>query len=319
MDTSTLWYLLAGCFALGMLHGIVPDEHTWPITFAYSVGTTTGRGGIRSGAWFSLAFTAQRALMSVIVYLALVAALGIWGFNLATQNSVNGPVYIAVGAAMAIAGYLILTDKIPHFHPFMRVSKRDLARHTNANGTVKNPSATVPTHWCVIHGFISGFGTDSGVLSTWIYLVTLPFLVSNGLWPLGWVPGALFGLGTFVVLMFIGFFFGETLQLSKRLGPNRIAHFGRLVGARTLLLGGLVFLAFGPIYWSGLYSQYLGSVDPGQFTVILILVVLAVPLMILTWRGVRKLPREFPWAISSPPPPLGSNPPAEAPSGDGGR
>ena len=66
MDAGTLEYLLAGCFGLGLLHGIVPDEHTWPITFAYSVGTTTGRGGIRAGAWFSLAFTAQRAMMSVI-------------------------------------------------------------------------------------------------------------------------------------------------------------------------------------------------------------------------------------------------------------
>ena len=294
MDSGTLFYLLTGCFALGMLHGVIPDEHTWPITFAYSVGTTTGRGGIRSGAWFSLAFTAQRALMSAIVYLALVAALGFWGFNLATNDSVNGPVYIAVGAAMAIAGWLILTDRIPHFHPLMRVSKRDLEKHTSAQIPDSTSRGTVPTHWCVIHGFISGFGTDSGILSTWIYLVTIPFLVTNGLWGIGWLPGALFGLGTFVVLMFVGFFFGEALQLSKRAGPNRIAQFGRLVGARTLLLGGLVFLAFGPLYWAGVYDQYLGSIDPGQFTVILILVVLAVPLMFLTWREVRRLPRDFP-------------------------
>jgi sulfite exporter TauE/SafE len=232
--------------------------------------------------------------MSAIVYLALVAALGFWGFNLATNDSVNGPVYIAVGAAMAIAGWLILTDRIPHFHPLMRVSKRDLEKHTSAQIPDSTSRGTVPTHWCVIHGFISGFGTDSGILSTWIYLVTIPFLVTNGLWGIGWLPGALFGLGTFVVLMFVGFFFGEALQLSKRAGPNRIAQFGRLVGARTLLLGGLVFLAFGPLYWAGVYDQYLGSIDPGQFTVILILVVLAVPLMFLTWREVRRLPRDFP-------------------------
>jgi len=302
VDTATLGYLLAGCFGLGMLHGIIPDEHTWPITFAYSVGTTTGRGGIRSGAWFSLAFTCQRALMSMIVYLALAAAIGIWGFNLATQDtSVNGPVYIAVGAAMAIAGYLILKDKVPHFHPMMRLSRNDLAKHTNKDGTPKSPTGEVPTHWCVIHGFISGFGTDSGILSTWIYLLAIPFLVANGLWAVGWLPGTLFGLGTFVVLMFTGFFFGETLQIAKRVGPNRIAHFGRLVGARTLLLGGLAFIAFGPVYWTGWYNSNV-SFDPGAFVVILVLVAMAIPTMIYTWREVRALPRDFPTSVPAPTP-----------------
>ena len=34
--------------------------------------------------------------------------------------------------------------------------------------------------------------------------------------------------------------------------------------------------------------------DPGQFIVILILVAMAVPIMVLTWREVRRLPRDFP-------------------------
>lgn len=304
MDSATLWYLLAGCFALGMLHGVIPDEHTWPITFAYSVGTTTGRGGIRSGAFFSAAFTAQRAIMSMLVYLAISAAIGFWGFDLATQDtSVNGPIYICVGIAMAVAGFLILKEMIPHLHPLMRVSRRDLAKHTNADGTIRTPSGEVPVHWCIIHGFISGFGTDTGILSTWIYITTiLFFLVPNHLWYIGWLPGALFGLGTFLVLMFIGFFFGETLQLAKRVGPNRIAHFGRLVGARTLLYGGLAFVVFGPIYWSGWYNRNV-TFDPGSFIVILILVGMAVPIMIYTWREVRTLPAEFPTHLPAPDPP----------------
>lgn len=294
IDLGTLGVLLLGCFGLGLLHGTIPDEHTWPITFAYSIGTTTGRGGIRSGAWFSLAFTLQRAMMSVIVFLALAAAIGFWGFNLATADaSVNGPVYIAVGVAMAIAGYLILSDRIPHFHPMMRLSKEDLAKHTGPGHAPVDGS--VPTHWCLIHGFISGFGTDSGILSTWIYLLTLPFLVDHGLWQIAWLPGALFGVGTFLVLMFIGFFFGETLQIAKRLGPNRIAQFGRLVGARTLLLGGLAFVAFGPLYWSGWYTAHVG-LDAGSLIVILVLVGLAVPTMVVTWLQVRRLPRHLPGA-----------------------
>jgi sulfite exporter TauE/SafE len=292
--TVALWYLLAGCFGLGMLHGLVPDEHTWPITFAYSVGSTTGRGGMKSGAWFSLAFTVQRALMSMIVFLVFYAALGTWGLNLATADrSVNGPVYFLVGLAMAIAGFLILKDRIPHLHPFMALSRKDLSRHVDPKTPLVAPTGVVPTHWCVIHGFISGFGTDSSILSTWIYLTTIPVLASAGLWQVGWLPGALFGLGTFVVLMFIGFFFGETLQISKRVGPNRIAHFGRLVGARTLLYGGIAFMVFSPLYWSGWYSTNVGF-DPGQFIVILIMIGMFVPIGILTWLEVRTLPREFP-------------------------
>ncbi len=291
MDTGTLFYLLGGCLALGMLHGVIPDEHTWPITFAYSVGTTTGKGGVRAGGFFSLAFTAQRALMSALVFFALYVAASYFGFapSLATSDSVNGPVYIVVGLAMAIAGYLILTDRIPHFHPFLRVSKRDLARHTAPAGAPAPGGENVPVHWAIIHGFISGFGTDSGILSVWIYVYTIPFLVKNGLWQVGWLPGALFGLGTFVVLMLIGFFFGETLQVAKRWGTYRVAMFGRLVGARTLLLGGLVFIALGPPYYFGLADRL--PVDFGTFIVLLVLVAIAVPIMYFTWRQVRRMPR----------------------------
>ena len=291
MEWGTLWFLLAGCFGLGILHGLIPDEHTWPITFAYSVGTTTGRGGIKSASWFSMAFTAQRALMSTLVYLALSAAIGYWGFNLATEDTVvNGPIYICVGIAMAVAGYLILTNRVGHFHPFMRLSKNDLAKHTSTKGSASTSTGSVPTHWCIIHGFISGFGTDSGILSTWIYVTTiLLFLVPNHLWYISWLPGTLFGLGTFVVLMFVGFFFGQTLQVAKKFGPHRIAQFGRLVGARVLLLGGLVFIAFGPLYWSGWFQANV-SFDAGQFIVILVLIVIALPTMVFTWREVKKLP-----------------------------
>ncbi len=293
-DTGTLFLLLSGCFGLGILHGLIPDEHTWPITFAYSIGTTTGRGGVRAAAWFSAAFTAQRAMMSMIVYLALAEAIGAWGFNVATQDaSVNGPVYLAVGAAMAVAGYLILSNRVGHFHPFLRLSERDLAKHAGAPDGPPDERPTVPTHWCIIHGFISGFGTDSSILSTWVYITTIAlFLVPNRLWYIGWAPGLLFGLGTFLVLMLVGFFFGQTLQVAKRFGPNRIARFGRLVGARTLLYGGLAFLVLGPLYWSGWYGAHVG-VAAGEVVVILILVGMVVPTMLYTWREVQRLPRDL--------------------------
>ncbi|MGI0091332.1 MAG: hypothetical protein ACREBS_06450 [Nitrososphaerales archaeon] len=288
---TTLLYLFAGCLGLGMLHGVIPDEHTWPITFAYSVGTTTGKGGIRSAGFFSLAFTLQRAIMSQLVYFAVAVFL-------VSTDALNGPVYVVVGAAMAIAGYLILKNKVPHFHPLMRLSQQDLAKHTTSSAAKYEEKTNVPIHWCIIHGFISGFGVDSGALSTFIYLTTLPALAKLGLWEIGWIPGFLFGIGTFLVLMAVGFFFGETLQAARRFGTHRVAEFGRRVGARTLLFGGIVFMILGPPYYFGV-TNYI-PFDFGSFIVLIVLVAIAVPTMIYTWNEVRKIP-EIPSDMPSVP------------------
>jgi hypothetical protein len=51
---------LLTAFLLGVVHGVAPDEHTWPITFSYAVGSFSARKGMRSALAFSLAFTLQR-------------------------------------------------------------------------------------------------------------------------------------------------------------------------------------------------------------------------------------------------------------------
>jgi sulfite exporter TauE/SafE len=281
MNIDSILYLLVGCLALGMLHGVLPDEHTWPITFAYSVGTTTGKGGMKSGAFFAAAFTVQRAIMSQIVYFVV-------GFFLVSSDMLNGPVYAAVGVAMAIAGYLILSNRFRRFHPFLKFSKKDLSKHKKENKKLpESERLNVPVHWCIIHGFISGFGVDTGILSTFIYLTTLPALSAAGLWQIGWLPGALFGLGTFAVLMFIGFFFGKTLDIAKRFGAKRISEFGRLVGARILLFGGIIFMMFGPLYYFGIAQQI--PLDTGTLIVMLIMVGVAVPTMVYTWKEVKRM------------------------------
>ncbi|MGC8496638.1 MAG: hypothetical protein ACP5NL_01360 [Thermoplasmata archaeon] len=279
MIDNNLIYLLAGCFGLGMLHGVIPDEHTWPITFSYSVGTATGKGGMMAGAFFSLAFTTQRAIMSQIVYFAV-------GAFLVSSDLLNGPVYSVVGLVMAIAGYLILKNKMPHIHPFMNISRKDLAKHIPFNKPDKKSKLLVPVHWCLIHGFISGFGVDTGIFSVWIYLVTLPAMASAGLWMLGWLPGTLFGIGTFVILVLIGFIFGEVLQVSKKFNAQRIESFGRLVGARVLLFGGILFIALGPLYYLGV--DKLLSFDFGTFIILIVMIAIAVPIMAFTWHQLGK-------------------------------
>ena len=101
---------LATAFFLGMVHGITPDEHTWPITFNYAIGSYSVRGGFRAGLLFSLAFTLQRAIASELAYFAMSDFLAgaRWNFT----------VYIVVGAVMAASGLFILRKgRVPHlFH-----------------------------------------------------------------------------------------------------------------------------------------------------------------------------------------------------------
>jgi len=86
---------------LGVVHGITPDEHTWPITFSYAVGSYSTKKGAKAGLIFSSGFTLQRALLSEIAYFALIA---IFATTLAF-----GVTYIAVGVAMAGAGFYLST------------------------------------------------------------------------------------------------------------------------------------------------------------------------------------------------------------------
>ncbi len=263
-------YLVGGCFALGMLHGVVPDEHTWPITFSYSVGAATGRGGILSGAFFATAFTAQRAVMSQLVYLAIAPFL-------ISDTALNGPVYVLVGLAMAAAGYLMLRSRLPHWHPLMWVSTRDRQRHEE-----EFSSRRIPIHWTLIHGFVAGFGVDVGLFTSFVYLVAVPAMPTVFI---GFLPGAAFGLGTLAVLMLIGLIFGGSLQIAKRWGEERVELFGTRVGAKSLLYGGILFGIAGFLSTFGIDSMV--PVDVGNLLLLVFMVGIIVPVMFQTWREVK--------------------------------
>src|SRR3989442_11028912 len=236
--------LLLGSLGLGMLHGVIPDEHTWPITFSYSVGSATGRGGMLSGTFFASAFTLQRAIMAHLVYFALASYL-------AFDEGLNALVYVAVGIAMSLAGYLILSSKLPSWHPLTRFLRTRGGTHYDEKGV----SRRVPIHWCVIHGFIAGFGVDTGLFTTFIYLVAVPAMPVAYL---GFAPGAAFGFGTLIVLLAIGSLFGGVLQIAKKWGPERIQLFGTRAGARSLFYGGGNFI----IVWKLFLKRMQKNISP---------------------------------------------------------
>ena len=77
-------------YLLGIVHGITPDEHTWPITFSYAVGSGSTKRGAEVGAIFSAGFTLQRALMSEIIF--FVFAFGLYAF----KDFISSPLFFGI-------------------------------------------------------------------------------------------------------------------------------------------------------------------------------------------------------------------------------
>ena len=101
--------IILTAFLLGIVHGITPDEHTWPITFSYAIGSYSTRRGLLSGVAFSGAFTVQRALACLLAYVALARWL--------QGERVNAVVDILVGIAMVGAGaYILRLGRSVHVH-----------------------------------------------------------------------------------------------------------------------------------------------------------------------------------------------------------
>lgn len=215
---------------LGLIHGITPDEHTWPITFSYAIGSYSTRKGLKSGIIFSLAFTLQRMIASELAYLGLS--------RLYSSEALNNIVYIIVGVVMAAAGLMIARRKtIFHFDlPFLK------AHHIDDRSSATEPWLNDPKPWMpALHGFIAGWGF--GAFALIIYTVLAP-ATHSVLW--GWVPGALFGFGTMIMQAIAGATFGM-IAARKGLSAEAIRRIALKTAANTLTWGGLVFVLAGTL------------------------------------------------------------------------
>jgi len=219
--------------------------------------------------------------MAQLVYFALASYL-------AFDEALNALVYVAVGIAMSVAGYLILSDRLPSWHPLARFLRDRGRTHYDEKGV----SRRVPAHWCVIHGFIAGFGVDTGLFTTFIYLVAVPAMPTAYL---GFAPGAAFGLGTLIVLLAIGSVFGGVLQIAKRWGPERVQLFGTRAGARSLFYGGIIFVFAGLLFRIGVQDAI--PLDFGNLIVLAFMIAVIIPVMIITWREVKRMPSPDPQRV----------------------
>jgi hypothetical protein len=275
---------LLACFGLGLLHGVLPDEHTWPITFSYAIGGASGKEGMKAGLYFSAAFAVQRALLSMVAYLALAKYL---------QNEIiTSVVFILVGLAMAVAGAIVLRrNETPHLHLFghhhdhpdkMELSHNILSRrHEKASEPVKTP----PPRWAMIHGFIAGFGFEGLAVYTSVVGAHMP-----NIW-MSLLPGLLFGLGTMLVLMVLGAIFGALLHWVKGLTEQQVRRIGVKTSGRALFYGGILFILFGFAMFAGVerfIRQQLGIEEVGYLIISIFMLAIVIPAFIYSWRQVKR-------------------------------
>ena len=228
----TLAEILALAAILGHLHGITPDEHTWPITFSYAIGSYSTRGGMRSGFIFSAGFTSQRAILTTLGYLGLAGVL--------LADHLDGVIYVVVGAVMFIAGSYILHGRYLHL-PLDRLlggRAHHSARAERRPGDEDHPRAVTP-RMALVHGFIAGWGI--GGYAAILVFVLAPRVGSVLLAPL---VGVAFGLGTMAMQVIMGGVFANLIRRG-RMTPDQVRYIGQKTAGRTLYFGGAAFVAIG--------------------------------------------------------------------------
>ncbi len=278
--------ILIYCFLLGLLHGVVPDEHTWPITFSYAIGSGGSWEGMRRGVYFAAAFTVQRALMSELAYLALAQVL--------RRPAINALVYVVVGLAMSFAGWLLLRrGRYGHIHLLghhheceeeMEASGALLGRHhapCDEPGHGRGRDAALPARWTIVHGFIAGFGI--GGFGVYVNGVAAPAMPNA--WA-GVLPGLLFGLGTVVTLALVGAAFGAGLPLVTKMKREEVQRFGAHAGALILFAGGFLFVLAGALQALGFGRRW--PVDFGYLVIAAFVAAVAVPALVYAWRKAPK-------------------------------
>ncbi len=227
-------YILLIAFILGILHGITPDEHTWPITFSYAVGSYSTKKGMKAGFTFSAGFTMQRALLTTLGFVGLAAIYKAY--------DLNGPVYIAVGVAMLVAGAYVL-NRMRDLHIPFDLLLGGKSHHSTKSAImhVHEREREIPARMALVHGLIAGFGF--GAYATIITFVLAPQVPGIIYAPL---VGAAFGIGTMVLQVAFGAIFA-TLAKTKKISDKEVAAIGRKTAGNTLFYGGIAFAAIGAL------------------------------------------------------------------------
>jgi hypothetical protein len=90
-----------------------------------------------------------------------------------------------------------------------------------------------------------------------------------------------------IVLSAVGFLFSASLRRTHSLTQEQIKRIGSQTGGRTLLFGGLLFVAFGVFTLLGLDRFF--PIDTGYVLIGLFMILIAIPAFIFSWKEVQKV------------------------------
>ncbi len=267
-------------YLLGVVHGITPDEHTWPITFSYAIGSGSTKKGAEVGAIFSAGFTIQMALMSEAMF--FIFAYGLYSFkDFISSPLFFGIVYAIVGVAMYVVGSYM---KYGHLYPHLEINKlvnlglKRRFKHEDTDFYNKD----VKPWMAMVHGLIAGFGF--GAFALIVYFVFAPNMPNAYV---AFLPGLLFGLGTMTMQFAFGALFGTWVSKIKKISTKGVQFMARYISSSVLLYGGATFMIAGALIIifpqvltfaviTPLQVQNLNELGIGFFIVIFVVVVIGI-------------------------------------------
>lgn len=202
-------YSLLSIFVLGLIHGLTPDEHTWPVIFAYVLSQRKWTEGILAAIFFVLPATMVWGLIA-----------GISGFlgSVIWQKGYETHVQILLGALMIIFGFYIFRFlKFPHLH----------REHTS-----RERFRTMNLLQLSVFGLILGIGPCLPVLMMYAFAAELHSSF------LGALSGILFGFGTMITLSFIAGITGGALNLVEEKSRKNLSKICAQISGVILMIFG---------------------------------------------------------------------------------
>ena len=215
---SRLGYLLPlAVFVVGIIHGLKPDEHTWPITISYAMMQRTVIDAVKSTVVFGMALTT--------VWTALSALVGqVMGLGLAS-GVFNPQVDVVVGLTMiGVALFYLYKSK-------------EKGPDADGGGTAVASAPDFKLIW--IHGTAAAFGGDFFVV---LLLSATAATISPGV-PT-FVVGLLFGTAsTLAQLVIVLLAYRGLIKSVKQ--PQLLVNAGKL----SLLFLGAFMIGLGIYYY----------------------------------------------------------------------
>jgi sulfite exporter TauE/SafE len=201
--------MMLSIFILGLIHGLTPDEHTWPMLFSFVLSERKWTKGVLAAVSFILPAT--------LVWAGISGFSGFLG-SVFWKESLEIYMHFILGVLMIIFGFYIFRFlKIPHLH----------LRHHHDEKV-----EGISLKQLSVYGFFLGLCPCVPVL----ILYGLSAKLHN--FSYGILAGVLFGLGTMVSLSILGGFLGGILQFAEEKSQKDLSKVcAKLSGFVLIVLG----------------------------------------------------------------------------------